>query len=68
MEMNKKKFIMIVVVSIIAGFSIPLAIQVFHYSNILDEPRLNLTKVQEHLDRSGSLDDPIALDLYESKK
>lgn len=66
--MSKKKLVMIIAVSVIAGILIPLAIQVYHYSNLLDEPRLNLTKVQELLDKGGSLDDTITPELYQSEK
>lgn len=66
--MSKKKIVMIIVVSVIAGILIPLAIQVYHYGKLINEPSLNLTKIQEHLDKGGSLDDPVTPDLYESKK
>jgi len=65
--MSKKKLVIIVVVSVIAGLLIPLAIQVNHYSNMINEPRLNLTKVQEHIDKGGSLNDTVTPDLYENK-
>jgi hypothetical protein len=66
--MSKKKLVIIIVVSVIAGILIPLAIQVYHYGNMINEPRLNLTKIQERLDNGGSLDDPVTPDLYEPNK
>jgi hypothetical protein len=48
--MSKKKLVIIVIVSVIAGFLVTLGIQVYHYSNIINQPRLNLTKIQERLD------------------
>lgn len=65
--MSRKRLVLIVVVSVIAGFFIPLAIQVNHYTNMMNEPKLNLTKVQEHLDKGGSLDDTVTPELFEKK-
>lgn len=65
--MSKKKTIAIICIAVVGIFGIYLAIQVNHYTNIMNEPKLNLTKIQEHLDKGGSLDDPITPDMYENK-
>jgi hypothetical protein len=65
--MNKKKIIAIICIAVVGIFAIFLAIDVAHYENILSEPRINLTKIQEHLDKGGSLNDPVTPELFEKK-
>jgi hypothetical protein len=67
-RMSKKKIIAITCIPVVGIIAISLAIKVVEYTNILNEPRLNLTKIQEHLDNGGSLNDPMTPDMYEKKQ
>jgi hypothetical protein len=67
-KMNKKKIIIMVIVLAIGSIIAVVAINAVRYYDIINEPRLNLTKVQEHLDKGGSLDDPVTSELFEKNK
>ena len=63
--MSKKKTIAIICIAVVAIFAVSLSIKVAEYSNTINNSpnKLNLTKVKEHLDKGGSLDDPVTPDM-----
>jgi hypothetical protein len=63
--MTKKRLVIIIVIALVVGFMTPILIQAYHYTVSINEHKLNITKIQEHLNNGGSLDDPMAPDYYE---
>jgi hypothetical protein len=63
--MTKKKIIILAIVLAIVSIITVVAINaIIIYNNILNEPRLNVTKVQEYLNKGGSLDDPVNPNMF----